>query len=625
MPKNSFAPVVDTSHSPHVRLQALSVDSFRLNDAFWSPRIAANRTVTLPTQYRLLWETGRLRNFQRAAGKIDVPFEGIYFNDSDVYKWMEAAAWVLAGDPDSELRGMLDESIEVVAAAQSDDGYLNTFFSVDRVAERWTNHDLHEMYCAGHLFQAAVAHFRVTQSHTLLNVACRFADHICKTFGPAESGRREWVCGHEEIEMALVELYRVTNEKRYLDQAAYFINARGRNMTRHGEVFQDNIPYRETKNVAGHAVRAMYLECAAADLYAETGETALREAIDVHWNSAMRRRMYVTGGVGSRWAGEVFGNDYELPNDTAYAESCAAIGSLMWNWRMLQITGEARFAEIIELALYNGILSGLSLDGQQYYYQNPLADNGAHRRQAWFGCACCPPNISRMLASLTGYFASVSDGGVWLHLWAAGHIDAAIPGGERIGLDIATRYPWDGRVEITVTDAPATPVSLNLRIPAWATGATVAGDAGSTWPCAAGQYAELTQVWRTGDKITLTLPMPVRRIEANPAIDPTAGRVALARGPLVYAIEQADYADADIRLLCLPSNSPLASTWRDDLLGGVEVVTGEGLAHRAPDWDGELYRTIETQSLAPVNLTAIPYYAWANRAAGPMRVWIPSA
>jgi DUF1680 family protein len=396
-------------------LRPVPIDAVTIEDAFWAPRRRQNRERTLPSQHRQLWETGRIANLLRVAGKHDGPFTGRYFNDSDVYKWLEAASWSLATDPDPELERQVDEAIAIVAAAQQSDGYLNSYFALERADQRWTDFDLHEMYCAGHLFQAAVAHHRATGSTSLLDVATRLADYLDATFGPVEEGKRIGTDGHPEVEMGLVELARETGERRYLDLAQFLVDVRGHGFLgdaydRFGTKYhQDHQPFRELDEIVGHAVRATYLNAGVADIYAETGEAALGAALDRLWWSMTGRKMYISGGVGSRYFGESFGEDLELPNRQAYTETCAAIGSIMWNWRMLLIGGEARFADVIEWQLYNAMLSGVSLDGETYFYQNPLADEGNHRRQPWFRTACCPPNVARTLASLTGYLYGVSD------------------------------------------------------------------------------------------------------------------------------------------------------------------------------------------------------------------------
>jgi DUF1680 family protein len=613
-----------------------------LSDSFWAPRLRLNREVTLPAQYRLLEETGRLDNFRRAAGKRQGSFQGLFFNDSDVYKWLEAVAWTLAVEPDTELAQMADRAIDEVAAAQEPDGYLDTYYTFERAGERWTNlRDMHEMYCAGHLFQAAVAHYRATGGERLLTVARRLADHICGIFGPPEQGKRAGACGHPEIEMGLVELARVTGEPRYLAEAQFMLDVRGQGLLGGSPYHQDHRPYRELDRMTGHAVRALYLNAGAADLYLETGEEGLRGALDRMWNNMVRRQMYISGGVGSRYEGEAFGEDYELPNARAYTETCAGIASVMWNWRLLAMTGDARFADLLEHALYNATLPGLSLDGLAYFYVNPLADEGApagldhsdaaHRRRPWFNCACCPPNVARTLASLPGYFYSVSDGTVWTHLYAAHEAKIRLPDGRMIVLEQRTRYPWEGDIAIRVQAGGD--FDLALRIPGWAglgdgpaPALRINGKAfdGHLVP---GSYVHLSRAWQAGDVVELALPMPIRRLVSHPYALENRDRVALMRGPLLYCIEGADMPGVHPRDVVLPSDATLAAAFEPDFLGGVVVVQAAGREALPDDgWADQLYRPLaSTTSKARVNsipIKAIPYYAWANRAPGPMRVWI---
>ena len=625
------AVAVDTARSPQVLLRPLPLDAVDLTDDFWEPRRRINREITLPSQYRHLEDTGRLDNFRRASGKAGGEYQGIYFNDSDVYKWLEAASWTLAEGPDHDLEEMVDGAITEIEDAQQPDGYLNTYFMFEKTSERWTDFDLHEMYCAGHLFQAAVADYRATASERLLGVATRFADHICDTFGP-EEGKRQAVDGHEEVEMALVELFRVTGERRYLEAAQYFIDARGHGMLgrpygQHDPSYsQDHEPIRDQSEVVGHAVRALYLYSGAADVYAETGEPALREALERLWENMTSRRMYVSGGLGSRYEGEAFGKDFELPNNRAYAETCAAIASVMWNWRMLGLGGEARYADLIEHTLYNAVLPGVSLDGQHYFYQNPLADDGSHRRQPWFGCACCPPNVARLMASLPGYFYSASEGAVWVHLYAEGAATIELDENRTIRLRQRTDYPWDGRVETTVEGEGE--FALMLRIPGWCEeGAAVEVNGEPVdVEISPRSYIQIRRAWRPGDTITLDLPMPVRRVECHPYVAENEGRLALMRGPLLYCVEQADVHDVDLRDLVLDGEEPTVR-FAPDLLGGIVVLQAEARS-AVPDaeWEDRLYRTAhprekDTRTHA-TRATAVPYYAWANREPGMMRIWL---
>ena len=630
MPEQSrpSAVIVDTSHSPYARLRPVPLTAVTLGDSFWSPRLRINREVTLPSQYRQLEETGRIYNFRRAAGKADGLFQGLYFNDSDVYKWLEAVAWTLATAAHTALAEMADAVIAEIAAAQEPDGYLNTYFTFEKAAERWTNlRDMHELYCAGHLIQAAVAHHRATGDDRLLHVARRLADHICDLFGPQEEGKRAGTPGHEEIEMALVELARETGESRYCKQAQFFLDVRGQGLIGGSAYHQDHKPFRELDHMVGHAVRAVYLNAGAADLYAETGETALRDALDRLWDNMTTRQMYVSGGIGSRYQGEAFGKDYELPNGRAYAETCAAIGSVMWNWRMLALGGDARYADVLETTLYNGVLCGLSLDGQSYFYQNPLADDGTHRHQPWFGCACCPPNVARLLASLPGYFYSLSDAGLWVHLYAQGSARILLSDGSTIGLTQQTRYPWDGEIAIEVEGEGT--FSLWLRIPAWCGEGAALEINGRLFAdmLAPGSYAEVCRAWQPGDVVRVNLPMPVRRVECHPYVAENAGRVALMRGPILYCVEQADNPSLDPRDVVLSADVNFTAPFRPDLLGGVVVLHAQAEFVPPDDvWGDRLYCTavprLEEPPCRSVEVTAVPYYAWANREPGPMQVWL---
>jgi DUF1680 family protein len=559
--------------------------------------------------------------------------------DSDVYKWIEAAALELSRQPSDELLALIDRAIDAIEPAQKADGYLNSYYTVAEPGRRWTDFGHgHELYCAGHLFQAAVAHHRATGSDRLLNVARRLADHIDATFGP---GRRQATPGHPEIETALVELYRETGERRYLDLAGFLLDTRGHGWLgpshRYGasSYFQDRVPVRTSSEVEGHAVRALYLTAGVADVYLETGEQALFDALQRQFTDMVSRKLYLTGGVGSRHLAEAFGKPYELPNELAYCETCAAIASIMWCWRMLLITGEARFADLAERTLYNAVLSGVSLDGSLYFYVNPLADNGAaenlHRggpsRKPWHNVACCPPNVMRLVASLGHYTVSQDQGGLQIHQYGDARITADLPTGDTVTLSMAGEYPWDGRVRLSVAQATGDTWALSLRIPGWCEDASVHvnGETVDATPSAGG-YLEIARGWQAGDTVELDLPMTPRLTEGHPWIESTRGCVAIERGPLVYCLEQADQG-APVYDLEIDPAAPLSSTWQPDLLDGVTTVHGSGYSIDRSAWQGLLYRSYDAAASPspkePVGLTAIPVYAWANRGPNAMKIWIP--
>jgi DUF1680 family protein len=621
------AVIVDTTDSPFAKLRPIPIADVRLSDPIWEPRRRTTTERIIPEQYELLESSERLANFRRGAGTEDGPFFGRYFNDTDVYKWLEAASWALAMEPDPELDSLVDSVIETVGAAQQPDGYLDNFYVVGQIEKKWTELTVtHELYCAGHLFQAAVAHYRATGKTSLLDIACRFADLICDIFGPAESGKMPGTDGHEEVELALVELGRATGNRRYIDQALYFLDARGYGLVGGDEYHQDHVPFREATAVVGHAVRQVYHTAGAADIYAETGDDTILAALHRLWDSMTQRRIYVSSGIGGRWEGESFGRDFELPNLRAYTETCAAIGSIMWNWRMLLITGEAKYADLIESTLYNAMLPGISLSGDLYFYQNPLADDGTHRRAPWFDCACCPPNLARTLASISGYVATTSDEGLWLHLYARSSLDAILPSGQKVRLIQETDYPWDGKVKITV-DADAS-FSLHLRIPAWCENAAVSVNGQPVeGPLQPGAHLEIDRIWQPGDIVEMVLPMPVRLVESHPYLFENAGRVAAFRGPLLYCLEQAGNENVDPRDVVVPDASSFGVERQPDLLGGVDVLTAAA-STRSPagQWEDRLYRPASAsgdgKTEQDVPITLIPYFTWANREPGRMEVWL---
>ncbi|MBN1400482.1 MAG: glycoside hydrolase family 127 protein, partial [Anaerolineae bacterium] len=532
------------------RLNSVPLQQVRIEGGFWGRRQMINRTVTLPIEYEQAKKTGRIDawRLEWQPGQPDPPH---HFWDSDVAKWIEAAAYSLAVHPDPELERLVDDVIELIAAAQQPDGYLNIHFTVVEPQNRWTNlRDMHELYCAGHLTEAAVAYYQATGKRVLLDVLCRYVDHIDALFGP-RPGQRRGYPGHEEIELALVKLYRVTGEGRYLDLARFFVDERGRQphyftlearargedpADFHGRAYdynQSHLPVREQATAEGHAVRAMYLYTGMADVAAETGDDSLVEALQTLWRNVTERRMYVTGGIGSAHTGERFTYDYDLPNDLAYAETCAAIGLVFWAQRMLQLDGDSRYADVMERALYNGVLSGVSLDGERFFYANPLEvdpevyagrpdlygrSSVTPERQEWFGCACCPPNIARLLASLGGYAYSVCEDdqpGVYVHLFMEGEATVNLDGSD-VRLRQQTRYPWEGTVLIEVSLERPTAFSLWLRVPNWCRQATIRvnGEPIAVESSLESGYARVQRIWQAGDQVELALAMPVERVEA---------------------------------------------------------------------------------------------------------------
>ena len=612
---------------PARKLRPVPFTAVKLQDGLWAPRIETNRRETVPHNIETCEKTGRISNYSKAAGKQKGKFEGIYFNDSDVYKMLEGVSYTLATRRDPELEARLDSIIAEIASAQQPDGYLNTYYTLAEPGKRWTDLPVkHELYCAGHLFEAAVAHHRATGKRTLLDVATRFADHIDSTFGP---GKRSGVCGHEEIELALVKLYEVTGEERYLKLASYFIDERGRGTDRplFGEYCQDHKPVREQSDIVGHAVRATYLYSAVADIAAYTGDGGLVDAMDRVWSNVTKKKMYVTGGIGTSAKNEGFTVDYDLPNESAYAETCASIGMALWNYRLFLLHGDGRFTDVFEQALLNGLLSGVGLDGKKFFYVNPLASRGKHHRQPWFDCACCPTNVVRFLPSVGGYMYASSDDAVWVNFY--GSSEAKLSFGKR-GAEKALRivqesgYPWSGAARLVLHPEAAGTFEMRLRVPGWCARPPTVRVNGQ--PLAAGEpergYLPIRREWKAGDTIEIDLPMEIERLESHPGVTGNLGRVALRRGPVIYCLEAVDNGGRALDLV-VPRETKLTAEHRLDLLGGVTVLRGRGLRVKAAGWEGDLYRT--ASSAEPVEIIAVPYHAWDNREPGEMAVWIPES
>ncbi|MFC8721534.1 glycoside hydrolase family 127 protein [Kitasatospora sp. NPDC057198] len=621
-----------------------------IGGGFWAERRRTNALVGIPQGPALLESAGNLHNLKLAAGTAEGEYRGdLPFLDTDVTKWLEAAAWHL-GDPAEplpDLPAQMAELIGLLADAQEPSGYLNSWFQVTRPGERFE--DLrwgHELYCAGHLIQAAVAHHRTTGERALLEVAVRFADHVDATFGPGRPV--DGICGHAEIETALVELHRTTGERRYLDLAQYFVDRHGHGLLNTGEKHgtapgpaycQDRVPLREAETVEGHAVRQLYLLAGATDLVMETGEAELRAAVERLWTAMTTTKTHLTGGLGARHEWEDFGDPYELPSDRTYCETCAAVASVQWNWRMALLTGDAKYSDLAERTLYNGFLAGVSLDGEKWLYVNPLqvrdgyedtADDQTSRRTRWFRCACCPPNAMRLLASLPHYLASTDGQGLQLHQYACGRTEAVLPVG-KVAVETATAYPWEGRIAVTVDTAPTGQSwTLSLRIPHWSrTAFNVSVNNEAVEARAEDGWLRLTRTWAEGDRVVLDLDLAPRLTRADPRVDAVRGSVAIERGPLVYCLEKVDHPGGGLDDVVLDTAAPLAAEHRPDLLGGVTTVTASG-ARLAPADDTAWWPYTPAGQDAParrepLELTAVPYFAWANREDGGMRVWIPTA
>ena len=627
----------DTTHSPAAMWQTLAGGAVTIEGGLWARRQAINREAALPHGYRMLETAGNFENLRIAGGRSTGRYQGPVFMDSDVYKWIEAAAYEHARVPSEWLLSHMATAIHIVGAAQGADGYLNSHYTVAEPGRRWSDFAQgHELYCAGHLVQAAVAHHRATGTDGLLRIARRFADYLVDRFGP---GKHPGTPGHPEIEMGLIELYRETGDRRYAELARFFLDQRGHAWLGPGRYnsaayYQDRVPVRDASELEGHAVRALYLTAGVADVYLETGEASLLSALHRQWADLTSHKLYVTGGVGSRHLGEAFGQPYELPNDLAYDETCAAIASILWSWRMLLATGQSHFADLIDRTLHNAVLSGVSLDGERYFYVNPLASNGRAEylgrggcaRKDWHLVACCPPNVMRLLASLGHYIATRDRTGLQVHQYAPARIATALATGGAVRLRMETRYPWEGAVRLTVEESDGRSWPLALRIPEWSAGrAAVRVNGAPATPDGHG-YLRLEQPWRPGDTVELDLPMDARLIEPHPAIEATRGCLAIERGPLVYCVEQADQGAAPVAELELDPSRPMESRWAPELLEGVVVVRAPGFRVDESAWGGRLYRPFRPGA-APARqraeLTAIPYFAWANRGPGAMRVWIP--
>jgi hypothetical protein len=619
---------------------AIPLTAIELTDSFWAPRLETNRAVTVPFALDQCESTGRIKNFEIAGGEDQGKFCTTYpFDDSDVFKVLEGASYSLMVHPDPELEAKLDTIIAKIAAAQEKDGYLYTARTIDPANppvdwvgdDRWSNlYMSHELYNLGHLYEAAVAHNRATGKKSLLNIALKSADLVDTVFGP---GKKHGAPGHQEIEIGLIKLYQLTGKKKYLHLAKFFLDERGNSNARklYGEYSQDHKPVVEQSEAVGHAVRAMYMYSGMADVAAITGDEAYVRALDRLWEDVAHKKMYVTGGIGAAGNIEGFGAAYELPNSTAYCETCASIGFVLWNWRMFLLKGDSRYIDVLERTLYNGFLSGVGMSGDLFFYPNPLESFGQYRRSPWFNCACCPSNIVRFVPEIPGFVYATRDDSLFVNLFVSSGANLTL-GTRKVRIEQRTLYPWEGEVKIVVRPEAPGEFGIHIRIPGWAVGRPAPGDLyqyldpqkEAVTVRVNGQivdpeleqgYIRLRKTWQEGDTIEVGFPMAVRRVIANPNVEDDAGKVALERGPIVYCAEWPDNS-GHVSNLVLTDDVVLSAEHRDDWLGGVTVVKGEVTAM-------SVGRDREPADAKKQEFIAIPYYAWAHRGEGEMSIWLP--
>lgn len=625
------APVYQQPEAP---IQEVPFTQVHIEDQFWSPRIETNRTVSIPSAFKECEKNGRFDNFALAAGMIQGEHQGDFsFDDTDPYKVIEGASYSLAVKYDPKLDHYLDSVITIIAAAQEPDGYLTTCVTnkCTRLSgwwgsSRWEKINSHELYNSGHLYEAAVAHYRATGKRTLLDVAIKNADLVCQVFGPNE-GQKHVPSGHPIIEMALAKLYKVTGDEKYLNMAKYFVEETGRGTDGHrlNAYSQDHKPILQQDEIVGHAVRAGYLYSGVADVAALTHDTAYFHALTRLWENLVSKKLFITGGMGSRPQGEGFGPNYELNNHTNYCETCASIANVYWNYRMFLATGEAKYMDVLERALYNGVISGVSLSGDKFFYDNPLESMGEHERQRWFGCACCPGNVTRFMASVSNYVYATQGNDIYVNLYIQGKSEMKTADNQ-VQLVQTTGYPWEGKVSIQVKPEKESEFAVRLRIPGWLQSTPVASDLyayttpaekytlkvnGSTVKPAEGDgYATIVRTWKPDDVIELELPMEVRRVKANDQVEDDRGMLAMERGPIVYCLEGIDQPDSVVFNKFIPADAKIDATFDGNLLKGVMVLSGTA---KEVAQDG---------SIKDVPFKAIPYSTWNNRGAGQMEVWV---
>ncbi|GAB1416810.1 glycoside hydrolase family 127 protein [Paludibacter sp.] len=589
------------SNSDFQKNTPVNFSQVKITDSFWLPRLKTHSEVTIPVCIdQCEHQTHRIKNFAEAGKQEKGEFKGIFYDDSDVYKMLEGAAYSLINKPDRQLEQKIDSFIALIAGAQQPDGYINTYYTLGDISKRWTDMNMHEMYCGGHLIEAGIAYYNATGKRQLLEVGIKFADHIYDTFG---NNKRPWVAGHEEIELALIKLYSVTHDKKYIDFAHWLLEQRGHGYGTWGEsakdYYQDLVPVKDLKKISGHAVRAMYLFTGMADYSATTKDTTYLRALNSLWDNIVNAKMYLTGGIGSSAKNEGFTADYDLPNKEAYCETCASAGMIFWNQRMNMLKGDAKYVDILERALYNGLLSGVSLSGDRFFYVNPLESEGNHHRKAWYGTACCPSQISRFLPSIGNYIYATSAGSVWINLFISSSTDIQISKKNKVEISQTTNYPWDGNVTIDIQPQKSEKFEIKLRVPDWCKHFTVHVNGKPVVSTNDLSYLSINRKWKKNDKIQFVMDMPIEVVKADPRVLENLGKRAVQRGPIVYCAEETD--NTKYNDLVLSPRTTYNVNYEPNMLGGIQVINALS--------NGNTY-------------TFIPYYSWDNRDAGKMKVWI---
>lgn len=598
---NSFGIATDKNE---LRQKNYPIDfsKVKISDNFWSLRLKTHADVTIPVCLdQCENKTHRIQNFAVAGGLEKGEFKGLFYDDSDLYKMLEGASYSLMNNPNPTLEAKLDEIITKIAAAQRPDGYLMTYYILGDMNKRWTDMNMHEMYCCGHLIEAGVAFYNATGKRSLLNIAIKFANHIDNTFGP---GKRTWVAGHQEIELALIKLYRITNDNKYLKLSHWLLEQRGRNLATWAEsskdYYQDLVPVKDLEKISGHAVRAMYLFTGMADYSSATKDTTYLKALNNLWDNVINAKMYVTGGIGSSATNEGFSADFDLPNKEAYCETCASVGMVFWNQRMNMLKGDGKYIDILERSMYNGALAGISLSGDKFFYVNPLESEGKHHRKEWYGTACCPSQISRFLPSIGSYiYANSPDNSIWVNLYIGSSTE--IPMGKNtVSIKQETNYPWDGKINLNVDPKQSQKFNLKLRVPGWCNNYSLSVNGKKTKLKAdKHQYLQINRKWKKGDVVSVDWDMPVEVVAADPRVKANVGKRAVQRGPLVYCVEETDNSNY---------NSIAISETTKFKVKEAKISDNKIIAIEANEGNQQ-YKYI-------------PYYAWDNRHAGKMKVWV---